>query len=211
MRAVRHIAEPPRVPAAPLIGGLAGALAYRRDPPAFLRRWRARLGPVFTLSLAGVEMTVVAGPAEAEPVLRAPDTRLGARAAQARFGFERTLGPIALHVGTDLHQTLLVRERRRWDGDLEARLRDAVARALDAEPSGEVELFAALRRVALRATARAFGSDALAAEPFLARFAAFQDVLEEATARGAALPGFVARPLVYEPVHRRGRALVREV
>ena len=40
----------------PLLGH---ALAYKRDPPGFLRRARAAVGPVFKINLAGLVTTIV--------------------------------------------------------------------------------------------------------------------------------------------------------
>ena len=42
--------------AIPLLGH---ALAYKSDPPGFLRQARQACGPVFTLNLAGLRTTVV--------------------------------------------------------------------------------------------------------------------------------------------------------
>src|SRR5262249_19997156 len=101
---------------------LGCALAYRRDPLAFLRQQRARFGPLFTLDLAGFALTVIGEIEPATQFLRARDDQVSARNAQAEIGFEVMLGKSAVAIATDVHQLLLTRERRLWAGDLEARL-----------------------------------------------------------------------------------------
>ena len=67
------LARPPRAPGSvPLLGH---ALAYKRDPAAFLAAACARVGPIFQLNLAGKHMIVVASAPEAvKQVAMAPES-----------------------------------------------------------------------------------------------------------------------------------------
>ena len=72
-------------PAPPALSGglpwLGHALAFRRDPVAFLLRAAARLGDVFSFRLAGIRVTALTGPAAQAAFFQAPEDQLSAREA----------------------------------------------------------------------------------------------------------------------------------
>lgn len=72
-------ARPPSLPGG--LPWLGQVLEFRRDPVAFLRRGRDRLGDVFSFRLAGTRLTALSGlPAQAA-FFQAPEDQLSARAA----------------------------------------------------------------------------------------------------------------------------------
>ena len=88
----------------PLLGH---ALSYKADPPGFLQRARAEVGPIFTLDLAGLRTTVVSDAPSMRAVATAPERVLSAREAVSDFGFRYTLGDENVMHGTDFHKRIL--------------------------------------------------------------------------------------------------------
>ena len=208
----RHKRRPPwATGAVPLLGH---ALAYKADPADFLATQCRTVGNIFRINLAGKIMTVI-GPDRAvtKRVASASESVLSARQAVLAIGFEETLGVLNVLEGTDLHKRAIKAL------DLEAEvpaLHAAAGRALAAEAArhgGRVpDLFALVRVVALRISVeRLIGPGVLraAGAAFLDAFMAFQDQLEDATAKAAVLPRWLARPLILRPVERLRRG-VRE-
>ncbi len=200
----------------PVVGGLGPlgcALAYRPDPAAFLLRMVEEAGPVFTLRLPGLPMTVVADPALLGVFHRAEESRLSARAAQADLGFEITLGEANVRAGTDLHHRLLTTDLRAWRGDLfDAQWRatsDAIEREWAPFADGKLDALVFARRVSIRVTLAILVDPTLldAHSGFLERYFAFQDRIEEATAKAVAVPRFLGEPFVLGPVRREREAL----
>ena len=208
----RHKRRPPWASGAlPLLGH---ALAYKADPADFLATQCRTVGNIFRINLAGKIMIVI-GPDRAvtKRVASASESVLSARQAVLAIGFEETLGALNVLEGTDLHKRAIKAL------DLEAEvpvLHAAAACALAAEAArhgGRVpDLFALVRVVALRISVeRLIGPGVLraAGDAFLDAFMAFQDQLEDATAKAAVLPRWLARPLILRPVERLRRG-VRE-
>ena len=188
----------------------------RRDPVRFLRKTYERHGPVFTLDLAGIDITLVADLKLLRSVLNAPEDRLSSQAALADFGFDVMLGPESLVQGTESHHALLTRERRQWAGDLTTRMGAAVGAAVRAEltqAAPRFEAFDTSRRVALRATLEALVDAELVARwpRFIDAFMRFQDRLEDATARAMALPRWLGVPLLLSPIARERNRLVAQL
>ena len=88
----------------PLLGH---ALSYKADPPGFLQRARAEVGPIFTLDLAGLRTTIVSDAPSMRAVATAPERVLSAREAVSDFGFRYTLGDENVMHGTDFHKRIL--------------------------------------------------------------------------------------------------------
>lgn len=200
--------EPPR------IGGrtpLGCAIAYRRNPVAFLRQTQAQVGDIFTLDLAGLEMTLVADPHALDIFHAAEESVLSARAAQSDIGFGEVLGEINIHPAADLHRRLLGPERKTWAGDLRARLWQETRGALDSLGAAAThpDLLMLLRTIAARVVLGAFvSSDLTRALPdWVDRYARFQDRLENGIAKALVLPRWCSEPLLLRPVGRARRRL----
>lgn len=192
----------------PLLGH---ALAYKRDPAAFITAQRKAVGDVFRLNLAGKRMIVIAGGAEnVKAVAFAPERRFSARAAVRDIGFGELLGERNVDAGTDFHARVL----RRWrldDAEI-AQLAKALDAGLDAELTGKEvpDLLAAIRGAVLRAVlSRLIGGGCLerGGKQLVDAIVQFQDGVEEATAAAAVLPRWLALPLVLWPAARRRRRL----
>ena len=72
-------AGPPELPGG--LPWLGHALEFRRDPVAFLRRGRERLGDIFSFRLAGTHLTALTGLSAQAAFFQAPEDQLSARAA----------------------------------------------------------------------------------------------------------------------------------
>lgn len=204
----------------PLVGGytpLGCALAYRPDPATFLTRMVRDVGPVFTLDLAGLKMTIVADPELLGQVHLTPEAVLSARTAQAELGFERTLGAVNVRTATDHHRALLTTDLRTWKGDLFETQWHATRRAIETEwpalRARRQDLFAFARRTSIRVMLDVFVDPTLVANVpgFIERYFAFQDALEQATAKAMALPRALGDRFVLGPIERRREALVDEL
>lgn len=195
--------EPPRVGGATPLGC---ALQYRRDPVGFLRRTQARVGDVFTLDLAGLEITLVACPERLAAFHAAPEDRLSARRAQADIGFAIVLGEINIHPAADIHRRLFGPDRKRWANDLRGRLWGECQRALVEAGSSSAcpDLLAWMRSLAARVVLSTFVSpEVLDRLPtWVDDYARFQDRLEAAIAGALALPRWLGEPLLLRPVGR---------
>lgn len=206
----RRESDIPRAPGAvPILGH---ALAYKRDPARFLLRAREQAGDVFELNLAGKRMVVVCGPSAQRKVASAPESIMSARRAVADVGFEEMLGHLNVYRGTDLHKGII----KGWTRSDEARVVgeyiSAARSALRVETlrSGgqqqRVEFMSFVRRVILRAVIDIFiGPFFLRGWEFnlIEQFMAFQDDLEDCTAKSAVLPRKLALPLFLLPLKRR--------
>jgi hypothetical protein len=216
----------------PLLGH---AVAFRRAPDQFVAEQCRSVGPIFRVNLAGKRMVVVArSPQLLRQVAWQPERVLSAREAVAMVGFEQMLGAFSVRRGTDLHRTILKDMLRADHGGLAAhlprllaslraaamlelqRLGDAGGRSSSTTPAAVrvPDLLAFVRRCVLRATVeRLLGSAFLrvAGSGFLDEFTAFQDAVEEATAKAAVLARRVALPLVLWPVQRWRERLAASV
>lgn len=202
--------EPPR------IGGrtpLGCAIAYRRNPVAFLRQTRARVGDIFTLDLAGLEITLVADPHALDVFHAAEESVLSARAAQSDIGFGEVLGELNIHPAADLHRRLLGPERKTWAGDLRARLWEETRGALGilGAATTHPDLLMLMRTLAARVVLGAFVSRGLtrALPDWVDHYARFQDRLENNIAKALVLPRWFSEPLLLRPVGRARRQLTQ--
>lgn len=202
--------EPPRIGGAPLLGC---ALAYRRDPVGFLKRTRAEVGDIFTLDLAGLEITLVADPHALDTFHDADESVLSARAAQSDIGFGEVLGTLNIHPAADFHRRLLGPDRKLWAGDLRTRIWSETCASL--EPLGSAsthpDLLLLVRSMAARVVLGAFvSSDVTRALPdWVDRYARFQDRLEDSIAKSLVLPRWCSDPLLLRPVGRARQQLTR--
>jgi cytochrome P450 len=202
--------RPPLAPRCfPLIGH---ALAYKRDPAAFLTRACEVCGPVFRINLAGRCFTVVGSdPAAMRQVACASEDVLSARAAVLDIGFEQTLGLTNVTVGTHFHRGVILSSfagSRLFD-EAEPMLR-ALQHAIHLEftaaaSSGGIvtDFLQLVRRCVLRAViSRLLGEAVMTRLPsdFICSFMAFQDAVESATASAAVLPRWFARLFVLSKV-----------
>ena len=216
---------------------LGHALSYRRDPSQFLLRTCQTVGPIFRLNLAGKHMIVVSGKKAQAHVAKAPERILSARQAVADLGFEETLGKLNVLQGTDLHKGIVKglwqRQRQRhgkensaitefgaWKNSIQAALQTEVATSSSTASKGKIEFFGLIRRVMLRVTVdRMIGSafwgkkdqDDLAEDTFLDEFLAFQDELEDVTAKAVVLPRWIALPTLLWPVRKKRERLQRTI
>lgn len=138
----------------PLVGH---ALAYKRDPRAFLSEQCSKVGPVFKVNLAGKRMVIIGDcRAAVDQVANAPERLMSARDAVAAVGFAETLGPRNVHEGTDFHKRTLKRayaDRRRLEAEF-PRLFEALEDAMSAEciPGRPIkDLLHVVRKIVLRA------------------------------------------------------------
>jgi cytochrome P450 len=208
-----HASAPPEAEGWPWVGS---ALAFRRDPVKLLGELRRRLGPVFTLNLAGLRITLVSDLQLLAEVLESPEDVLSSGEAQRDFGFEIMLGRESLFLGTDVHHRLLTRHRGRWASDVGARLRTAVSSAAARElavAGARFEPFELFRRMALRATVEILVDPQLLADApeHVDAYMRFQDDLEDATARALVMPRWLGEPLLLAPVSRQRAQIVAQL
>ena len=202
--------RPPLAPSnLPLIGH---ALAYKRDPAAFLTRACEVCGPVFRINLAGRCFVVVGSDRSAmRQVACASEDVLSARAAVLDVGFEQTLGLMNVTMGTDFHRACVQSSfaGARLGDEAEPMLR-ALQSALHLEFSAAAgsggivpDFLQLVRRCVLRSViCRLLGEAVMSRLPhdFIHSFMAFQDAVESATARAAVLPRWFARIFVLRSV-----------
>jgi sterol 14-demethylase len=206
----------PRAPGAiPVIGH---ALLYKHDPPGFLNKACEQVGPIFRINLAGKHMILIGRDCAAlRQVATSTESICSARDAVAAIGFEETLGYRNVHVGTDIHKQILkgvLFEPTKYKAEI-PKLYQAVERAFGTELSlfqddGDVinvpDFLQLVRRVIMRATVeRLLGLTFLehGGPQFVTDFSEFQDALEDATAKAAVLPRWIALPACLWPVKKR--------
>ena len=209
----------------PLLGH---ALAYKANPTGFLMRARDAVGPTFSIDLAGLVTTIVSDPATMRKVANEPESMLSARAAVSDFGFGLTLGEDNVFHGTDLHKRVLKNHVYKATSDRELALSlaplvsDGMRLAFPRRSGTSWDFIQAVRRVAFHAVVHHMVGPAVheaydhpAGErkdrSFMDDFMAFQDGLEEATAKGVTLPRAVAVALVWGPVKRRRAEIARRL
>jgi cytochrome P450 len=219
VKVVLRLLEPPcpsgtrRPPLAPnSLPFIGHALAYKRDPAAFLTRACEVVGPVFRINLAG-RCFVVVGPDRdtMRQVACAAEHELSARAAVLDIGFEQTLGLMNVAHGTDFHRACI---QTSFAGNRLCDEAEHMLRALHtafqlefsaaASSGGIVQDFLHLvRRCVLRSIiCRLLGEAVMCRLPsdFIDSFMSFQDAVESATARAAVLPRWFATTFVLSKV-----------
>lgn len=220
MRRAKASRKPPSAKGwVPILGH---ALKYKRDPAAFITEQCRRVGPCFTIDLAGKRMVIVGSSRVAvKQVASAPESVLSARQAVLDIGFAYTLGELNVTVGTDLHKRIVKQaygDARKLADEI-PQLYAAIGRGLeasgaeasDATSGANVgDLFELVRFTMLRVSLeRMCGNSVLehAGETFLRSYMRFQDRVEDATAKAAVLPRCLALPLVLWPTQRRRAAI----
>jgi len=215
MRRLKATKTPP-VPfyAFPFLGH---AIQYKRDPPRFLERCREACGPVFTIDLAGLVVTLVTDEASMKCVATGTRETVSASAAVADFGFAYTLGNLNVMHGTLLHKLALKAsvypslDASCLASFVEAGVNSALvetAKPITAGCGRVDDLMGAVRWAALHATVshlicpsiiEAYGQSP---RTLMDDFMELQDCIEDSTAKGVLLPHLVARWMVWGPVQR---------
>ena len=192
--------------AVPLLGH---ALKYKQNPGAFLVSCIQKVGNLFRINLAGKHMVMVCGPRKQRKVASAPESVLSARQAVADMGFEQMLGHKNVHKGTDIHKPIVKSFLHSTDvvvGSIKS-IKKALQLEITEKTTNQVEFMTLIRKVFLRAVIDQLISPDFVAEdwdfPFIEQFMAFQDDLEDATAKSAVLPRFLALTLFLWPIQRR--------
>ena len=170
-----------------------------------------------------------------------PERTLSSRRAVAELGFEHVLGSLNVYEGTDWHKSILknhiagslfretflpnIFQALRVSIDDELLLQQAPTTTTDSSTTNNSsnnndpnfvqipDLFAFVRRCVLRATLDEFVSPLLLQKDprLLADLMAFQDQLEDAIAKSAVLPRFLALPAFLWPVQRIREGLQRRI
>mmetsp|Transcript_26895 Transcript_26895/g.58808 ORF Transcript_26895/g.58808 Transcript_26895/m.58808 type:complete len:543 (+) Transcript_26895:117-1745(+) len=205
---------------------LGQALAYKKDPAAFLLRQYESVGSIFRINLAGRRMTVLCGSGKdmemnlVKKVATMPERLLSAREAVSDIGFEYTLGKANVFEGTDFHKRL-IKNHLNGDPDTVPRLVYALQEAykieIDDKTNGEMiivqDFLGLVRRCTIRTVINVFLGSAFLRPPrnkrdtegeggFIDDFILLQDDIEKATAAAAVLPRWLSLPLVLRPVER---------
>ena len=207
------------------------ALAYKKNPAAFLIRQAQTVGSVFRINLAGRRMVVLTcgGASESEmqqvkTAMTLPESQLSARDAVADIGFEYTLGRANVYEGTDFHKRLIKKYLNKADTTVPL-LFSALQNAYRLEVDEHVgkdgvnrllvhDFLGLVRRCTIRAVVSVFlGSSMLRSsqDDFLDNFMLLQDAIEEATAAAAVLPKFLSLPLILRPVERSRIKLQKDI
>ena len=195
----------------PLLGH---ALAYRRDPPGFLRKTLSK-HPVAKIDLAGTHMVIMEG--NLKIALASERNVASARHAIANLGFEETLGAFNVHSGTDIHKRIIKEILNHDANDLfqqwTSSLRRAVKDQVRASGNQKVEIFVLFRQIMLQFVLdNMIGIDFLQEnDDFLDRYIRFQDNLEDATAKAVALPKWIATPLILRPVRTQRKLIEKDI
>lgn len=176
---------------------------------------------IFQLNLAGKHMILVCGPEEQKQVAIMPESVLSARQAVAEIGFEYTLGTKNVYEGTNLHKGIvkgIFHSPLATDRQVQAWL-TAIRKALQVETPGggarNVDFFHTIRRVTLRSTVEVMIGTAFLHGwdefDFVSEFMAFQDALEDVTAKSVVLPRPLALVAMLWPLQRRRLALQKTI
>jgi sterol 14-demethylase len=206
------------VPNAPLAIPLLGhALIFRKNPNDFFRKAQSVVGPVFRINLAGRRMIMVTSPAVMEKVTAAPETILSSETAVREIGFDYTLGLFNVTEGTSFHRKVLKSDAH---AAFLKRVMSQLQHSFDTELSktrankGRVEisdLFVFSRRCFVRACLVAFIGKNLESDALISDIMIFMDRVEDATAKAAVLPRYLAIPLVLRPVQAQRLQLQKRI
>lgn len=137
-------------------------------------------------------------------VANASSEVLSSVAAVADFGFRETLGSLNVHGGTEIHRFVLKACGSRLTDGLQEAVREALLCEFN-NPGEQCDAMHSLRRVTLHATVlHMLGKQVLneysKSRDFLSDFMCFQDLVEDATAKGVVLPEWIATWFVWRPV-----------
>jgi cytochrome P450 len=201
---------PMSTPHLPLLGN---ALAYDADAAGFVRRNAQQLGRCFGLNLAGFRLTLLGDESALRKYYRCGESILSSYTALQAVGFDVALGRFNLFNAPQMHRKLL---RELSEPQFVARFDAAFARQLRAarDQQQPVDFMPTVRHWFFVAFVAAllgdeFLTDAdVDVERFAARFLAWQDGNEDATAKAFVAPSF-ARHWIMAPV-ARGRVQLRD-
>eukprot|EP00040_Diaphanoeca_grandis_P005021 m.31018 g.31018 ORF g.31018 m.31018 type:complete len:516 (+) comp16384_c0_seq1:67-1614(+) len=203
---LHRLPSPPSAPnPLPFLGH---ALSYKKDPPGYLESQTKALGGVFKLNLAGLHITIVSDAAACKAFATAPSQVLSLKHAVADFGFQDTLGPLNVHLGSDVHRSIIKMNLypllEKQFVDVVTIVNDAVDQYLPGS-TGKFDMIPTMRKIALKYSIEHFiGETVLELYPdFIDTFITFQDQLEEAIAKATALPEILAKVLLLWPTKRQ--------
>lgn len=223
-RRTKQGSEDSQIPNAP--GGiplLGHALSYKKNPPECLRSIQSQVGSIFRLNLAGRRMIVI-GATSDEHITRqismANDSILSSHQAIADIGFEIMLGHDAVH-DRKLHKVFVKEYLQNNNNNYCAELSHHLDRAIEIElkqqqhSDGRIDdLFAFVRRCVIRVILDGLVGRAVLHDigtSLIDDIIVFEDALEEATAKAAVLPRFIADPVVLRPIQKLRERLQRRI
>ncbi|KAL3912331.1 MAG: hypothetical protein SGILL_006925, partial [Bacillariaceae sp.] len=161
-----------------------------------------------------------------------PESILSAKQAVADIGFEQTLGALNVYEGTTLHKGIIKGHLLLGNGNNGSRdamvaqwtrsIQEAMRHETSSSSPSECEFLDWMRRVMLRTTLDVMvGKDFLQMErdpshkvdevDFLLTFMAFQDTLEDVTAKAVVLPRPIALNFFLRPLERRREKLQKVI
>jgi hypothetical protein len=202
-------APPPPPLATPHVPVFGNALEYKKDPVKFLLSQSMQGSPVFTINMAGLRTSIMASRETMRQFSFAPESVLSAREAVADFGFRYTLGDFNVFTGTDIHKRV-VKDEYFTKTQLDAmalRMMEYFRSSIkglvgDKRSSGRIVDFLDFsRRIMLRSMffeligPAVLESYASGEAGFMNEFMDFQDTVEDATAKAAVLPTWLALPV----------------
>jgi hypothetical protein len=173
--------------------------------------------------MAGLRTSIMASREAMRQFSFAPESVLSAREAVADFGFRYTLGDFNVFTGTDIHKRV-VKDEYFTKVQLDAMalrmmeyFRSSIRGLIGTEKSGRITDFLDFsRRVMLRSMffemlgPNVLDSYASAETGFMDEFMDFQDTVEDATAKAAVLPTWLALPVcLWACANKRKRVVGR--
>lgn len=217
-----------RVPDA--IGGipiLGHALEYKKNPPKFLAKQDAKVGPVFRVNLAGRQMIIIGNsPKAMKQVATLPSSIMSSELAVADIGFEQTLGKLNVFKGTNWHKAIIKEEiisGDKFSNYFTPLIRSSLASSLEKElmpmsrlckNEGEkieiADLFLFVRRSVTRVVLLdmiGLKMDDETEENILSELMNLQDDIEDSTAKAAVMNKRIAKLLILKPVQRKRERL----
>jgi cytochrome P450 len=210
MTNVRHKQMPLSTPHFPLLGN---ALSYDSDAAGFVRRNAERVGRCFRLNLAGFRLTLLGDDHALRKYYRCSESVLSSYRALQAVGFDVALGRFNLFDAPQMHRKLL---RELSEPQFVERFDAAFARLVrqTRDAGAPIDFMPTVRHWFFVASVAALlGPEFLTdvdvdVERFAARFLAWQDGNEAATAKAFVAPSF-ARYWIMSPV-ARGRVQLRD-
>lgn len=173
--------SPPRVARLPVVGAAAGFL---RDPTSFLQEARRRHGDTFLLDAFGFELLFVFSPAGVRALYQLPE-RLASfeQATRTLIGFKLPNELLSGDIGM-FHRLFGRANMSAYLGHLREAVHEELA---ELGPSGEIELFTAMKRVVHRLAFRCWAGREAASPRYFRRLVGLFEALdpEEAFVRPA--------------------------